>query len=280
MLVYFNGKYLSLDEVKISPFDRGFLFGDGVYEVIRTYNGKLFRLNSHLKRLNNSLSKINLNFSNLDDFESIAHTLAEMNNLLPDDFSTYIQITRGTNLSRQHYYEHNLRPTVFVTVTKVKNNEEQVRDGVKVILTEDIRWSRCDIKSISLLPAILSKTNAVNSGAYDSIFHRDNKITEGSHTNFFGVKDGVVYTAPLSNLILEGITREVVIELCNKNKLKVIEDYIKVDDLKIFDEFFITGTISEITPVVQINDLIVGNGLPGKLTSLIQRYFHNYVNST
>lgn len=280
MIVYLNGKYLALDEVKISPFDRGFLFGDGVYEVIRTYKGKLFRFNSHIKRLNYSLSEIKLNFSNLNDFESIAYTLAEMNNLLPDDFSTYIQITRGAKTSRQHYFEQNCNPTVFVTVTKVKNNEEQVRDGVKVILTEDIRWSRCDIKSISLLPAILSKTNAVNSGAYDSIFHRDNKITEGSHTNFFGVKDGVVYTAPLSNLILEGITREVVIELCNKNKLKVIEDYIKVDDLKIFDEFFITGTISEITPVVQINDLIVGNGLPGKLTSLIQRYFHNYVNST
>lgn len=280
MFVYFNGKYLSLDEVKISPFDRGFLFGDGVYEVIRTYNGKLFRLNSHLKRLNNSLSKINLNFSNLDDFESIAYALAEMNNLFPDDFSTYIQITRGTNLSRQHYYENNLKPTVFVTVTKVKNNMEQVRDGVKVILTNDIRWLRCDIKSISLLPAVMSKTKAINSGAYDSIFHRDNKITEGSHTNFFGVKDGVVYTAPLSNLILEGITREVVIELCNKNKLRVIEDYIKVDDLKIFDEFFITGTISEIIPVVQINDLIVGDGLPGKLTCLIQRYFYDYVNST
>jgi D-alanine transaminase len=280
MIVYFNEKYLTLDEVKISPYDRGFHFADGVYEALRSYNGKLFRFESHMKRLKYSLNELNISFNNLKEFEFISLKLAEMNDILPEDFSVYIQITRGVQFPRKHNYENNFSPTVFVSVSKLKDNSELLENGVKVILEEDIRWTRCDIKSISILPSILAKTKAVNQNAYEAIFHRDGKISEGSHTNFFAVKDSVVYTAPLSNFILEGITREVIIELCVKNKIKVIEDYVTVDKLKSFDEFFITGTTTEITPVIKIDDSIVGNGLPGKLTRLIQKYFREYVNST
>lgn len=279
MIVYFNEKYLPLDEVKISPYDRGFHYADGVYEVFRTYNGKPFRFASHIKRLKYSLNELNICFNDLKEFEFISLNLAEMNKILPEDFSVYIQITRGVQFPRKHNYENNLTPTVFVSVSKIKDNSEQLDKGVKIILEEDIRWTRCDVKSVSILPSTLAKTKAVNQNAYEAIFHRDNKITEGSHTNFFAVKDSVVYTAPLSNFILEGITREVVIELCAENKIKVIEDYIRVDQLKGFDEFFITGTTTEITPVIRIADSIVGNGLPGKVTRLIQKYFREYVNS-
>ncbi len=279
MIVYFNEKYLPLDEVKISPYDRGFHYADGVYEVFRTYNGKPFRFASHIKRLKYSLNELNICFNDLKEFEFISLNLAEMNKILPEDFSVYIQITRGVQFPRKHNYENNLTPTVFVSVSKIKDNSEQLDKGVKIILEEDIRWTRCDVKSVSILPSTLAKTKAVNQNAYEAIFHRDNKITEGSHTNFFAVKDSVVYTAPLSNFILEGITREVVIELCAENKIKVIEDYIRVDQLKGFDEFFITGTTTEITPVIRIADSIVGNGLPGKVTMLIQKYFREYVNS-
>ncbi len=279
MIVYFNEKYLPLDEVKISPYDRGFHYADGVYEVFRTYHGKPFRFASHIKRLKYSLNELNICFNDLKEFEFISLNLAEMNKILPEDFSVYIQITRGVQFPRKHNYENNLTPTVFVSVSKIKDNSEQLDKGVKIILEEDIRWTRCDVKSVSILPSTLAKTKAVNQNAYEAIFHRDNKITEGSHTNFFAVKDSVVYTAPLSNFILEGITREVVIELCAENKIKVIEDYIRVDQLKGFDEFFITGTTTEITPVIRIADSIVGNGLPGKVTRLIQKYFREYVNS-
>lgn len=278
MFVYFNGKYLPLDEVKISPFDRGFLYADGVYEVIRSYNGKLFRLESHIKRLKYSIKQLNIDFKNFNEFEFISFKLAEINDILPKDFSVYIQITRGVQFPRKHNYENNLTPTVFVSVSKLNDNSEQLEKGVNIILEKDIRWTRCDIKSISILPSTLAKTKAVNQNAYEAVFYRDGKITEGSHTNFFAVKEGVVYTAPISNFILDGITREVVIELCVENKIKVIEDYITIDKLKSFDEFFITGTTTEITPVVKIDYSIVGNSLPGKHTRLIQKYFREYVN--
>lgn len=279
MFVYFNGKYLPLDEVKISPFDRGFNFADGVYEVLRSYNNKLFRFNSHINRLKYSLNQLSITFSDYNLIKNISFELALINKITPKDFSVYIQITRGVKIPRQHYYENNIEPTVFISVSEIKNNNQRIQQGVKVILQDDIRWSRCDIKSISLLPSTLAKTKAINSGAYEAIFHRDDLITEGTHTNFFGVKDGVVFTAPLSNFILEGITREVVLELCKKNKIPVVEEYINISDLKNFDEFFITGTLTEIAPVIQIDDLPINEGLPGRITYLIQQLFNDYINS-
>ncbi len=280
MIVYFNGDYLNIDEVKISPFDRGFQFADGVYEVLRSYNGKLFRFESHMKRLEYSLNELNINFEALKQFESISQNLAEMNNFLHKEFSVYIQITRGVQFPRKHNYENNLSPTVFVSVSELKDISYQLEKGVKVILEKDIRWARCDIKSIALLPSTIAKTKAFHSDAYDSIFYRDNLITEGSHTNFFAVKNDVVYTAPLSNFILEGITREVIIDLCKKNKINIEESYIRLEEILDFDEFFITGTLTEITPVVQIDNSIIGNGSPGKMTKLLQKSFYEFVNST
>lgn len=279
MIVFLNKKYIALEEVKISPYDRGFHYADGVYEALRSYNGKLFRFESHMKRLRYSLNELNIGFNSLNEFDSISFKLAEMNKILPKDFSVYIQITRGVQFPRKHNYDDDLTPTVFVSVSKLENNSEQLEKGVKVILEEDIRWTRCDIKSISILPSIMAKTKAVNLNAYEAIFHRDDKITEGSHTNFFAVKDDVVYTAPLSNFILEGITREVLIELCSKHNFRVVEDYIVLRHIKSYDEFFITGTTTEITPVIQIDDWMVGSGSPGKLTMVLQKYFREHVNS-
>ena len=280
MIVYFNGDYLHIDEVKISPYDRGFQFADGVYEVLRSYNRKLFRFESHMKRLEYSLNELNINFKALKQFERISQNLAEMNNFLHKEFSVYIQITRGVQFPRKHNYENNLSPTVFFSVSELKDISYQLEKGVKVILEKDIRWARCDIKSIALLPSTIAKTRAVHSDAYDSIFYRDNLITEGSHTNFFAVKNDVVYTAPLSNFILEGITREVIIDLCKKNKINIEESYIRLEEILDYDEFFITGTLTEITPVVQIDNSLIGNGSPGKMTKLLQKSFYEYVNST
>jgi D-alanine transaminase len=273
MIVYFNGKYLPLDEVKISPNDRGFHFADGVYETLRSYKGKIFHFDSHMRRLNYSLSELNINVNDLNVYKPISLNLARINNILPKDFSVYIQITRGNQFPRRHNYDDNLTSTLFISVSKLNEDPSRLKKGVKVILEKDIRWTRCDIKSISLLPAILANKKAIGNNAYEAILYRDDLITEGSHTNFFGVKEGVVYTTPLSNFILEGITREVIIGLCKKYDIKVTEEYIKVSELKSFDEFFITGTTTEVTPVVQIDDWVAGDGLPGKITKSIQKLF-------
>jgi D-alanine transaminase len=163
-----------------------------------------------------------------------------------------------------------------VFVKPLSNNDPNKKSGVKVTLEKDLRWQRFDIKSTSLLPTVLVNHKAIKSGAYEAVLHRDNNITEGSHTNFFAIKNKTVFTAPLSNYILDGVTRKVVLEICKENGINFLEDYINVNQLKTFDEFFITGTTTEITPVVQINDWTVNKGNPGKVTKLIQDLFFNY----
>ena len=272
MLVYFNGNIVSHEEVKVSPFDRAFLFSDGVYEALRTYNGKLFRLDDHIKRLKYSLKELDLAFDDFDLIQHISYKLAEMNNI-KNDYSVYLQISRGVSFPRTHHYEDNLSPNVFAYVKPIMDNSKEINEGVKVILEKDLRWLRCDIKSTSLLPAVMANQKAFKSGAYEAVFYRDDFITEGSHTNFFAVKNNKVFTAPLSNYILDGITRKIVLELCKENKIDFIEKYIKVKRLKTFDEFFVTGTTTEITPVVRIDDWFVKEGKPGEITSKIQKLF-------
>ncbi|MBE0539295.1 MAG: D-amino-acid transaminase [Ignavibacterium sp.] len=276
MIVYFNDKYIPHDDVKISPFDRAFLFADGVYEALRTYNGKLFRLQDHLERLKYSLQELEISFNDFDQLENISTKLAEINNI-KTDYSVYLQISRGTSFPRTHNYESNLIPNVFVFVKPIKDNSKEISSGVKVILEKDLRWLRCDIKSTSLLPAIIANQNAVRNNAFEAILFRDDFITEGSHTNFFAIKNNKIYTAPLSNYILNGITRKVILELCRENKIDFSEEYINVNELKSFDEFFLTGTTTEVTPVIKIDDLIVGNEKPGNITRSIQELFFNSV---
>ena len=272
MIVYFNGNIISHEEVKVSPFDRAFLFADGVYEALRTYEGKIFHLGDHIKRLKYSLKELDLPFNDFELIEDISYRLAEMNNI-KKDYSVYLQISRGISFPRSHSYEDTISPNVFAFVKPIKDNNKRKNEGVKVILEKDRRWLRCDIKSTSLLPAIMANQKAIRSDAYEAIFYRDDFITEGSHTTFFAIKDNKVFTAPISNYILEGVTRKVVLELCQENKIDVVEQYIKVKELKFFDEFFITGTTTEITPVVQIDEWLVKDGEPGQATREIQKLF-------
>ncbi|HEX7356543.1 MAG TPA: aminotransferase class IV [Ignavibacteriaceae bacterium] len=277
MIIYFNKKYTPNQDACVLPFDRAFLFADGVYEALRTYNKKLYRLQDHLDRLQYSLHEVNISFKDLDQIEVIAKKLADVNNI-KSDFSIYIQISRGISFPRSHNYEPNLTPNVFAFIKPIKDNSKETANGVKVILEKDLRWLRCDIKSTSLLPSVMVNQNAIRNNAYEAILYRDNFITEGSHTNFFAVKDDIVYTAPLSNYILSGVTRKVVLELCKENNIDFREEYINVSKIKEYDEFFITGTTTEIIPVIQIDDWTVKNGKPGNMTSKIQLCFFNSVN--
>ncbi len=278
MIVFFNGNYLELDEVKISPFDRGFQYADGIYEVIRTYFGKLFRFEDHLERLKNSLDAIKINYPNLDLLESIIYEIIKKNNFGGDNFSIYIQITRGNSYPRKHSFpKDHVVPTTFISITPI--DEAPNDKGIKIIFENDFRWQRCDIKSISLLASVLANQHAVEEGAGEAIWIRDGYLLEGSHTNFWAIKNGEVWTAPLSNLILPGVSRKVIIEVCNNSGIKVHEEPVKEKEINSFEEFFVSGTTSEIIPVIQIYDRVIGGGQLGKMTRKIQAEFNNYVQS-
>jgi D-alanine transaminase len=273
MVVFLNNRLIGVEDAHISPFDRGFLFADGVYESIRTYNKKLFRYEDHLKRLKRSLKETRIDFTDLDSLENIIYELM-IKNEIDDEALVYIQITRGTAIPRTHSFpKEKISPTIFISVQELKESTEEQTKGVKIIFQEDVRWVRCDIKSTSLLPVVLASQKATEEKAAEAILVRDGMITEGTHTNFFAVKDETLYTAPKSKLILEGITRKVVLELCDKFKIDYREEFIEKDELKSFDEFFITSTTKEITPVVKIDYWSINDEQPGKVTMSLQSVF-------
>jgi D-alanine transaminase len=268
---YLNGDIKRGSEVRISPFDRGFQFADGIYETLRWDNGKLFQLAAHLKRLERSLSEVKIDFTGFDNLETIISELVRLNNFSGSLLLVYLQITRGASYPRQHFFPpKEVQPTVFISVTPLKRNLKALNEGVKVILEKDIRWTRCDIKSVSLLPNILARQKAFEKNAAEAVFVRDGFITEGTHTNFFGVRGSKLYTAPLSGFILAGVTREVVLNICKQRNIPVVEESISQIELMDYDEFMITGTISEVTPVVQIDGMKIRNGKPGRITLEIQ----------
>lgn len=273
MIVFLDNAFIQIEEARISPFDRGFLFADGVYESIRTYNGKLFRYKDHLDRLKRSLRETRINFKELNSLESIIYDLIKKNEI-ENEALVYLQVTRGSALTRTHTFpKEDITPTIFIYVKEFKENAEEQAEGVKVIFQEDVRWLRCDIKSTSLLPVVLASQKALEEGAAEAILVRDGMITEGTHTNFFAIKDETVYTAPASRLILSGITRKIVLELCASFKINFREEFINKEELKNFDEFFITSTTKEITPVTCIEYWRVNDAIPGKITMSLQSVF-------
>jgi len=276
--IYLNGNLIPKNEASISPEDRGFNFADGIYEVIKYYGGKPFRYADHLGRLRRSLREIRVDFDDLDLFETVFQSLLERNGLTDQEAGVYLQITRGSH-TRIHQYPENTKPTVYATAFLFPSKLDQLENGVKVITTEDIRWLRCDIKSISLLPNVLAAEKAHENDAVEAIFIRRGIVTEGSHSSFMAVKNGVVYTHPDSNLILPGITKKVVFEICRENNIKVVEEGIPASELASMDEMMIIGTGSEVSPIVQIDETLVGDGKRGTVTRFIQKKFFEQTSS-
>ncbi len=271
-IIYLNGNLIPKNEAAISPEDRGFNFADGIYEVIKYYGGKPFRFADHMERLQRSLREVRIDFDGLEKLETVFQSLLKQNGLTNQEAGIYLQITRGSQ-TRIHHFPENMSPTVYATAFPFASKWDQLKNGVKVITTEDIRWLRCDIKSISLLPNVLAAENAHEQNAVEAIFIRNGIVTEGSHSSFMAVKNGVVYTHPDSNLILPGITKKVVFEICRENNILVVEEGIQASDLASMDEMMIVGTGSEVSPVVQLDENPVGNGKPGPVTLLIQDKF-------
>ena len=277
MIAYINGKFVKENDVKISPFDRGFLFADGVYEVMRTYNEKIFRMDDHISRLAYSLKEIRINSINMDNIKKIVEEIISRNNP-KGDFNLYIQVTRGEFFPRMHAFPpEQTMPTIYISLYPLISAPDEIDKGIKILLKEDIRWKRCDIKSISLLPSILTHQAAKEDGASEAVFVRDGFVTEGTHTNFFAVKNNIFHTTPLSNFILSGITRKVIFEICKENSLLIKDTVIRAKELKNYEEFFVTGTTTEIKPVIQIDDWLINDGKPGIMTRKVQNAFFKYV---
>lgn len=272
-----GGAILRRSKVRVSPDDRGFMFADGVYEVIRSYSGRLFLMKEHLRRLRHSLKSTQIGFSGLDAIEPGARELLRLNHLDQDDATVYLQITRGI-YPRQHAFPAEpVIPTFYIEVNRLKPCGPEATTGVRVITVPDIRWSRCDIKSIALLGNVLAAHQACLKGAFEAIQVRDGRLTEGTRTNVFGVRSGRVITHVRSGSILGGITRDVILKLCRRLGVPVSESGIRENRLFQLDELFLAGTTVEVMPVVCVNGRELGTGRPGPVTRRLQQAFQEYV---
>lgn len=266
-IVYLNGQFLPRSEAKLSVDDRGFFFGDGVYEVTRVVRGRLFEWDRHAKRLARGLRELRIDAGlDLDTIRSLQERLVHENGILEGQGTVYLQITRGAAPRTHHFPPKGTPATVFLSATSFVPASEVRARGVAVTTYPDYRWSRCDLKTVNLLPAVMAKQFASDHDAFESIFVREAVITEGSHTNVFGVLGGEVRTYPNSNYILPGITRNVVIELAHELGIPVSETPIYLHEVASLEECFLTGTTSDVMPVVTIDGKPVGNGRPGPLT--------------
>jgi D-alanine transaminase len=274
-IAYFNGRFLSQDEVKISPDDRGFLFADGIYEVVRWYQGGFFDMEGHLARLKRSLREIRIEWPGSDEFPSFAMELINRNDLNKKPALVYIQVTRGVAKRSHAFPSPSVEPTVYAFARGITPDPDMIARGIRTIMKKDIRWSRCDIKSVSLLPNILSFQDAVESGTSECIFVKDGIVTECAHSNIFFVKDGTLFTHPESESILSGISRKNVIRLARQAGITVSEVAVAEKDLSAVDEAFITNTSFEVAPVITINGNPLGNGKPGPVTLSLRSLFIN-----
>ena len=276
-ICYVNGSYEEKTSAVISIQDRGFNFSDGVYEVMPFFGNQVVNFDKHLKRLSKSLDSLRIKkpLSNYKSLELILKKLIKENKL--DKGFIYLQITRGS-CSRNHLFPKLSKPNIVIFTFTAKLDKKFILSGVKVRLTEDLRWKRCDIKSISLLPNVLEKQNAFEEGMYESWQKRNNLITEGSTSNAFIVnRNGFIQTHPANNFILGGVTRDTLIEIAKNNKIKVIEKAFSSSDLFSSREAFLTSTTAKILPVVKINEKTIGNGKPGQMTQVLIKKYNEHV---
>ncbi|HEB55179.1 MAG TPA: D-amino acid aminotransferase [Gammaproteobacteria bacterium] len=277
-ICYLNGDYLPLEQAKVSVLDRGFIFGDGVYEVIPAYGGHLFRLQQHLQRLDNSLRAIKLDnpLSN-KQWQEMLQTLVEKNRDHDNtDQSVYLQLTRGV-AKRDHSFPKNTPATVFAMSNPLAAADmEKMQAGVSAITLDDIRWHYCNIKTIALLPNILLKQQAIEKHASEAILVREGLVTEGSASNLFIVNNGVIKTPVKSEQLLPGVTRDLIVELAQKNELACEQTAISESELLAADEVWLSSSTKEILPVTHLNEKTVGEGRAGPLWHKMIKIYQTY----
>ena len=274
--VYLNGDFLPLEQARISVMDRGFLFGDGVYEVIPCYGGRLFRVNQHLQRLDHSLQAIGMrNPKTAEAWRAVLESLvARATN---GDQSVYLQVTRGAYGERNHAVPADIEPTLFAMASPLQPASPEIAErGIAASTAEDIRWLRCDIKSIALLANVMLREEADRQGGKEAILIRDGLAIEGATSNLFIVHDGVIVTPPKSRLLLPGITRDLVLELAADGGLSCREADIPETLLGAAQEIWITSSTREVMAVTQLNGKAVANGEPGPIFRQMAGLYANY----
>lgn len=274
MRIYLNGRYVAAEDALVSVTDRGFLFGDGIYEVTRASGGELIDSPRHVRRFTRNLRELSIGFGeqNVSELVHVSRTLLRENSL-EGDALVYWQVTRGAAPRLHQFPAPGTAPTVLVSVSSANLPHATRARGASVITTPDIRWARCDIKSVNLLPNVLAKQKAVEAGAEEAIFVRDGVLTEGASSNLFGMLDGELRTYPLSNYILPGITREVVLELARECDLTVSERPLWADDLPRVTELFLTSTVNDVMPIVRVDGRPIGTGRPGPVSQQLYAAF-------
>ena len=273
--VYLNGDFLPEEDACVSVLDRGFIFGDGVYEVIPAYGRRPFRLQGHLERLQNSLDGVRINNPHsADEWQYLIQKIIEANE--GEDQSVYLQITRGI-AKRDHAFPSDAKPTVLIMSNPLSGaNAELQKSGVAAITTEDIRWIYCHIKAICLLPNVLLRQKAIDAQSAEAILIRDGLATEGAASNLFIVHDGIIRTPPKGPLLLPGITRDLVIELAAENHIPYEEANILEADLTRAEEIWLTSSTKEVLAVTQLDGQPVGTGKPGPMWERMYGLYQQY----
>jgi D-alanine transaminase len=274
-MIYLNGQFLPLDEARVPVLDRGFMFGDGVYEVIPVYGRRIFRLPQHIARLQASMDGIGLRNP---------HTPAQWSELIRQvvalqseaDQSVYLQVTRGV-AKRDHAFPSDAVPTVLIMSGPLKTPSPELRErGVSAVSLADNRWLRCDIKSIALLGNVLLRQAAVAAGAAECVLLRDGFLTEGAASNIFVVRQGVLLTPPKTNLILPGITYDVVLDLARAGALAYEVRPVSEAEVRGADELMLTSSTREILPITSLDGIKVGSGIPGPVTRRLMLFFDRH----
>ena len=282
-IAFLNGEYLPLSEAKISPMDRGFLFGDGIYEVIPTYAGRPVGSNGHFARMQDGLSAISIDnpYTRQQWGDILSELVAKNLAYIPSgNIGVYFHVSRGEDSKRMHAYPENISPTIFGFAFEIAPPQPQDKSQVKafkVALQEDRRWQRCHIKSTSLLGNVMHFQEGVDSGLQETIlYNADGLITEASSCNVFIVKDGTICTAPLNNQLLPGITRSIALAAFKQAGLPVKEQWFSKDELLSADEVWLTSSSKEIAPVVEVDGKPIGTGEPGSIWEQAIKAYHAY----
>jgi len=266
-----QGKIVNADEAKVSAWDRGYYFGDGIYEVVQAYRGKLWGFDQHFRRFERSLREIEItdvNITKIKEWVFKAFEAAQM----PDSL-VYFQVTRGCGM-RSHVPSNDLsEPQFFLYVKPAPDNTKRVTNGINAIFYEDIRWKRCDIKSLNLLPNVMASRAANNRGAEEALFTTCDEVNEGASSCFFCVIGNQLITRHLDHLILPSVTRQAVLAIAERLHLDIVERPVKKTEALTADELFVSSSGYEIRPIVKLEDKIIGSGRPGQITQKIIEQF-------
>jgi D-alanine transaminase len=283
VLAYLNGQYLPRSHAMIPVEDRGFIFGDGVYEVWRAVNGRFFETDRHLPRLAFGLGQLRITTPDIADrrvLDEVADRLLTESGLNEGEATLYVEVTRGVAARTHQFPPVGTTPTVFAMANRFTPPNDLRARGATAITAPDVRWLRCDIKTIQLLPNVMAKQAAAERGAMEAIMIRDGDVTEGSHANVFGVLDGELRTHPLNNLILPGITRAVVLEIARTLSIPVLEQAFTEHDIARLGECFLAGTTADVMPIVRVNDRPIGAGVPGPITMRLFNEFRAHLDAS